>query len=187
MRTFVAIELDDACRRKCGEALDVLKRAVPEVRWVKPEGAHLTLKFIGELAHRDLPAAASAIRSAARAAKPFRMHMAGLSGFPPKGGARVVYVAAEEPSGELADLAQRVDSGLSEALGLEPERRPFRAHVTLGRARRGGQAPPAVRIAELIPDADFGQVQVDSVVLMKSDLTPSGAVYTPLERFPLGT
>jgi len=186
VRTFVAIELDEASRRRCGAALRDLAGAVRAVRWVKPDAAHLTLKFIGELAEQELPAAICAIRAATAPGRPFLMTLAGLSGFPPRGGARVVYVPVLEPTGELAALAERVDRSLSESLGIAREKRPFQAHVTLGRARRHAQGPPAAQIAELLADSDFGQVTVRSVVLMKSDLTPAGALYTPLERFGLG-
>jgi len=185
MRTFVAIELDDECRRKLVRAQEELRGSCGGVRWVRPDGLHLTLKFIGELAETDVSSAASAISSAASQASPFRMTLEGISGFPPKGRPRIIFARVEEPHGVLAALAQAVDSGLCEALGIAPEERSFKSHVTLGRVQNPRDCPPVPELSGLVADDDFGEVAVDSVVLMKSDLTPRGAIYTPLERIRL--
>ncbi len=129
MRTFVAVELDQACRSSLAAALDTLKNAVAGVRWVAPENAHLTLKFIGELAERDVPATVTAISSAASVAEPFRMRLKGISGFPPRGTPRVIHAPVEEQTGTLAPLAEGIDRALSDALGIKRETRSFKAHI----------------------------------------------------------
>ncbi len=187
MRTFVAIELTESCRHKLAEAVRKLRAAAGEVRWVKAETAHLTLKFIGELPERDLPEAISALSAAAADSEPFRFRVEGISGFPPTDRPRVIHVPVHESSGALQRLAEAVERGLFEAIGLAQERRSFKPHITLGRVKERRNCPSLEEIAALVPDADFGEVPVDGIVLVKSDLTPRGAVYTALERMPLGS
>ena len=187
MRTFVAIELDDACRRRLASALDSLRGAVPGVRWVKPEGAHLTLKFIGELEEPDLPAAIAALTAPAAAARPFVMACAGIGAFPPRGPLRVIHMPVEEPTGALESLVRAVDECLAEGIGLARETRSFKPHVTLGRVKRPRDCPALEEIAARAGETDFGEVMVEEIVLMRSQLTPQGAVYTALTRLPFGS
>jgi 2'-5' RNA ligase len=186
MRTFVAVELNDECRRRLAGAIEKLRGHAGGVRWVDPAIIHLTLKFIGELSEQDLPAAISAISSAAAASQPFRMRIAGIAGFPQRGKPRVIHSPVEEPTGTLAALAGAIDRALLEALGIERESRSFSAHITIGRAKGTRDCPRVEELAAVVPDADFGEVAVDSVVLMKSELRPTGPIYTPIERMKLG-
>jgi len=185
MRTFVAIELPDACRRRLTEAVEQLRRGAGGVKWVRTESAHLTLKFIGELPELDLPAAIEALRTGAQGASPFSFRVQGISVFPPKGAPRVIHAPVEEPTGALAGLAQSVDRALCEGLGVAPEKRSFKPHITLGRVKKPRDCPPIETLAGLVPNADFGEAQAREIILMKSDLTPRGAVYTPVERVKL--
>ena len=186
MRTFVAIELDEECRSRLTRAQEELGQGCGGVRWVPPACMHLTLKFIGELAEVDVPTVTSAISSAGSQASPFRMKVAGISSFPPTRRPRVIVAPVEEPSGALAALTEAVDTELCQALGIAREKRSFKPHVTLGRVKKPQDCPSVRELSVLVADADFGEVDVDSVVLMKSDLRPRGAVYTPLERVALG-
>ena len=186
MRAFVAVELDDACRAALRGALARLRDVARGVRWVGPESLHLTLKFIGELAEADLPRAVASLEAAAASARPFTMHVCGLSGFPPRGTPRVIHVEVREASGVLRGVQAEVEEGLARDLGVAKEKRPFVPHLTLGRVRDRRRCPGVAEISAAVADQDFGEVEVDSVVLMKSDLRPTGAVYTPLHRFPLG-
>ena len=187
MRTFVAIELSDECRRRLVRAQEELRTSCGGVRWVRPDGLHLTLKFIGELAEIDIPSALSAISSAASQASPFRMVLKGISGFPPQGKPRIIFAGVEEPCGVLVGLAQAVDSKLCGELGVAREKRSFRSHVTLGRVKNPRDCLPVPELSGLVADAHFGEVAAESVVLMRSELTPRGAIYTPVERIRLGS
>ncbi len=147
---------------------------------------HLTLKFIGEIDELAIPGAIEALGPAAEAAEPFTMRVTGVSGFPPRGKPRVIHVGIEEPDGVLAALQKAVEAAVAEELGVAPEGRRWTPHVTLGRVKDARRCPRVEEIAAAVPDRDFGQVYVESFVLMASDLRPTGAVYTPVHRFPLG-
>ena len=156
MRTFVAIELTEPCRRKLGEAIERLRGVVPGVRWVDAKCAHLTLKFIGDLSERDLPDAITALSGPASACEPFWFRVQGVSGFPPKGRLRVIHAPVHDPDGTLASLAATVDLALFEALRVKRDKRTFRGHITLGRVKDARSCPPLSAIAALLPDAGGG-------------------------------
>jgi 2'-5' RNA ligase len=186
LRTFVAVELDDACRGALATTLEGLRRAAEGVRWVRPEALHLTLKFIGELAEADLPEAIECLAEAASGVSPFVMSVGGIGGFPPRGKPRIVHVGVREESGELLRLQETVESVLKREMGVAREKRRYVPHITVGRVRQRRSCPTVEEIAELAGEQEFGRVGVGSFVLMKSDLRPTGAVYTPLNRFALG-
>jgi len=186
MRTFVAIELSDDCRRRLGRAVEVLRRRASGVKWVSAEAAHITLKFIGELPEDRVPDAIAALKAAARSAAPFSFRLEGISGFPPSGRPRIIHSPAHEPTGAMAALAVAVEKSLCDAVGVAPEERGFKAHVTIGRVKNPRECPRVEELAALVTDADFGEVTVRDIVLMKSELTPRGPIYTPIERVPLG-
>jgi 2'-5' RNA ligase len=186
MRTFVAIELPEACKKKLGDVIARLRPRASGVRWVDASSAHLTLKFIGELSEADAPKAIEALRKAAASAKTFSFRIEGISGFPPHGKPRVVHSPVVEPTGALASLAEAVDVALQDALGTAVEERSFKPHVTLGRLKDPRRCPTVDELAATVQDANFGEVRADAIVLMKSELTPGGARYMPIERVPLG-
>ncbi len=134
MRLFWALELPEALRARLAEVQERLRRSEPDARvsWSSPEGMHLTLEFLGELAGDD-----AAERAAAAAAEglpregPLELAVEGLGGF----GGRVLWAGLSGPSLEpLGRLAAHLER-TARRLGVEPERRPYRGHVTLGRVR----------------------------------------------------
>ncbi len=186
MRTFVAVELDDACRRGLLDAIESLQREAEGVRWVREDQLHLTLKFIGELDERDLPDTIECLQDAVGEVGPFTMRVGGLSGFPPRGTPRVIHVGVEEPTGALMALQEAVEENLAEGVGIKPESRRYIPHVTLGRVKKRSLCPSLDEMRGVLESDDFGAVEVQSMVLMKSDLKPTGAVYSVVHEFPLG-
>jgi 2'-5' RNA ligase len=150
------------------------------VRWVRPRGIHLTLKFLGEVPASQIEAIAEAMREACTPYAPFSVSIGGMGCFPNPRRPRVVWVGVDEPSGTLVRLQREVDRALK-SLGYPPERRKFSPHLTLGRVRgRDRQALQA--LGEYVSRAQVavGEMQVTSLSLMRSDLLPGGAVYTEL-------
>ena len=187
LRLFVACELPDEVRRALGRAQDDLRRLDPgRLRWVRPEGIHLTLKFLGEVEETRLEEITSAL---AAAVGPFelRLRPAALGGF---GGARlrVVWMSLEGEVEALASLAHRVEAALT-PLGFPPDAsgRPFAAHLTL--ARVPDAVPPAERrrLASLLQrhrSPPLPSMILTEVRLMRSVLGPAGSVYYRVASFP---
>jgi 2'-5' RNA ligase len=189
-RSFVAIELPDDARAALADLQRDLKAQAPPkaVRWTRPESIHLTLQFLGDVAPNQVEAIADALREVCADRTPFTFQLREVGVFPNPNRPRVVWAGIAEPSGALAALQKQVSQALA-TLGFEPEKREFTPHLTLGRAARDARRQELAELGDLITRFDigaFGQVFVDHVTLMKSDLKPSGAVYTPLAVVPLG-
>ena len=186
-RLFVACELPAAVR----EALRGLQRSLQQggasnLRWVRPEGIHLTLKFLGSVAAPRVEAIQGALGNAV--SEPFRweMRLSGVGSFGGPQRLRVVWVGLGGDVDGLVDLARRVDRALK-PLGFPPEGRPFAPHLTLARVR--DEASPEDRrhlhgLLEAFSFPAFPAFALDSVSLMRSFLEPGGARYTCLAQFP---
>lgn len=180
MRLFVAVDVPEALREAIDrEVVEPLRALLPGARWTRPEGRHLTLKFLGEVADERVDDVRAGLRAAVAGQAPFRAAFSEVGGFPNLRRPRVLWVGVGRGAEEMARVAASVDRALV-ALGFEAEKRPFTGHLTLARfkvPKPVGELPPAG-----VPDDDFA---VDGVTLFRSQLHPKGARYTVLERFPL--
>jgi 2'-5' RNA ligase len=189
IRTFVAIELDEGILTALREVQAQLKRApVARIgRWVASAGIHLTLKFLGDVSSGRVPEITQAIERGCRACVQFSLHLSNPGFFPNAHRLRVVWIGVEGDVETLARLQRAVESELN-ALGFPPEGRGFQPHLTLARVRDQAGTDEreelAKRIAAVQVDASVGMTARE-VCLMRSDLRPSGAVYTRLATVPL--
>ena len=176
IRAFVALELDERLRAALA-ALQDRFRVLAGLRLVRPEGVHLTLRFLGWSTEEQLEALAPRLESAASACPAFEARVAGLGTFPERGAPRVLWLGIElpQPVFELQSVCERA----ARAAGFAPEERPFAPHLTLGRFR---ERVPRPKLAPV----ELGPTRIDSLALFQSALRRDGAVYTPLVRFPLG-
>jgi 2'-5' RNA ligase len=182
IRTFVAIELAPAILERLGDLQSRMQQDLPPklLRWVRPEGIHLTLVFLGEIQVEQADRVAEALRQACAGHRPFSVSIAGMGCFPNTRRPRVVWVGVDEPSGALARLQRDIEGAL-EPLGFPPEGRRFSPHLTLGRVKGGGrQALEALGTYMEQAKVRVGEMRVEAVHLMRSDLQPGGAVYTEL-------
>jgi 2'-5' RNA ligase len=180
LRLFFAIDLD-AQARAAAAAVARSLRGVGHgdgVHWAHPEGLHVTLRFLGNVAAERVAGVTRHVRAQTAALAPFRLELGGARLFPSRRRARFV-VLDVGPMEPLCELAEAVERGAVEA-GFEPEPRPFRAHLTLGRIR--GKNPPTVT-GDVTAAGE--SCVVAETVLFQSRLHRSGARYTPVERIPL--
>jgi 2'-5' RNA ligase len=187
LRAFIAIELAPEILRRLGALQARLREEVPEglVRWVKPEGIHLTLQFLGDVPAVRIEGTAEAMRQVCMAHAPFPFAVGGMGCFPDVRRPRVVWVGVEEPDGALVGLQHAIVQAMK-PFGFAPEKRPFSAHLTLGRVREGRPAALqalGARVAQGGPE--IGRQTAVEVHLIRSDLRPSGAAYTTLAVAPL--
>jgi len=189
MRVFIAIELGRELQNNLLILKERLERQVPyrSVRWVRPEGIHLTLKFLGDVPAARIAAISQAVETACRSFEPFTCELSGLGCFPNPRRPRVLWVGVHEPSGTLKGLHKAVERELA-AIGFAPENRPFSPHLTLGRVQRKAGRSDRDILGEVIARSSVGLVgrlTVSEVNVIRSELRPSGAVYTALARVPL--
>jgi RNA 2',3'-cyclic 3'-phosphodiesterase len=192
IRSFIAIELPDGIRRELNAVEQKIQSLAGEsarktVRWVAASNMHLTLKFLGEVSSANLQMLTHVIKEAASHHAPFSFSVTGLGAFPNTRRPRVVWVGIEAPPDLLA--IQKAIETETRRLGYPAEERPFSPHLTLGRTAQNARPDEVARLAQALNEMKIGQlgsVNASELILFRSDLRPSGAVYTPLNHFPLG-
>lgn len=185
IRSFLAIELPPAITKGLERVQNDLKQSHADVKWVEPSRIHLTLKFLGNVDEGACDEIMNAVAKAASEVESFALAVRGLGAFPNTRNPRVIWLGVEDGSGALRPLQGAIDERLGE-IGYPREEREFRAHLTLGRARSArGRAELLCRI-EGLSHADLGEFRVERLVLFKSDLKPTGPIYTELRAVKLG-
>lgn len=184
MRTFVAIDLGEKIKKNLSHFIKKLDSYNPHVRWVKDQGMHLTLKFIGEISEKKASDIQTALMELSAKHESFALRLVGTGRFPPRSRhPRVLWVGIEE-SDKLKSLQQEVEFQL-EKLSISREKRKFSPHLTLGRVKSSQNIIPILNELSLNKDTEFGSMAVEKIALFKSTLKPTGAEYTVLANIPL--
>lgn len=181
----MAVNLPADVREAVWGAAEPARRGSPPVRWVGPDGIHVTLKFLGEVADERLEELTAALERAAAGIRPLALELAGGGVFPGPTRPRVFWAGlAADPQLELLQHAVEREFG---PLGFPPEARAFRPHVTLGRAERDASPGDLRKAVERLAAVHFsGAAVVETVDLMRSTLSPRGAKYEAVHRARLG-
>lgn len=185
VRSFLAVELPRAILDRIGEVQRELKSSNADVRWVNPGNIHLTLKFFGNIEETEIDSILMAIEEPVRTTSPISITVRGVGGFPGLKNPRVIWVGLHDEKGASVSLQKRLEGELGK-IGFPPEDRPFHPHLTLGRMRSNRGKDELVGRMRRFKEEGFGQFQVDKVILFRSDLRPTGPIYTPLRTFLLG-
>ncbi len=185
-RIFIAVDLDDAVRDRLAQAVRDLVAPDSRVRWVARDNMHVTMKFLGDLDDALLADACRAVRDVAAGLAPAEFAVRGVECIPPAGKTlRMFWAGVEDASGALGEAHAAIEPALA-SMGLAPDERRFRPHVTLGRVKSARSADRLRQAASRWQDEAFGHVRAGEIVVYGSELTPSGPIYTPLTRAPLG-
>ena len=181
LRLFAAVDLPPRVRDQVDRAVDPWRERLPGGRWVKPENWHVTVKFMGRTYPRLMDRVRDACRGTAAVIRPFRVGIEGMGVFPGPGRARVLWVGLVDREESLPALARAIDERL--ARDFPPEKRGFTPHLTVVRFN------PPVPVREHADELaamrfDVEPFRVGELVLYRSHLSPKGARYEPLERFP---
>ena len=191
LRAFIAIKLSEELQGQIGEVQAELKRrafGLDGLGWVRPEGIHLTLRFLGDIAEEQAGALGALLRDVAAGMKPFALEARGIGVFPNPRAPRVIWLGlhgAPEPMESLRRMQARVEDGVV-GLGFSREPRKFTAHLTLARVRDRKSGAALAKVLEANQDRAVGSFIATSVRLIKSELRPTGAVYTTLVEVPFG-
>jgi RNA 2',3'-cyclic 3'-phosphodiesterase len=187
LRLFIGIELDDKVRDSAAAIAYSLERRLGrriDARWVPSENLHITLSFIGNVPYERADAILRAV-DRPFATGCFDLHIAGLGAFPAAGAPRVFWLGVRSGAESLAHLYAQLSARL-QAMGFEPEHRPYSAHLTIARVREmRGRDYAGLRALLGGMSADAGTCRIQAVTVFRSLLSPKGATYEAVLRVPL--
>ncbi len=177
VRAFVALDLHHDLRARLADLRESLRGSFPALRWARPEGMHLTLRFLGQASPDQIAKLLALLEPAARSTGPIEATLAGLGLFPDRGRPTVLWVGIS--AGEPLTHLQASCEAAAVSAGFLPESRPFRAHLTLGRWRERMPRP-------LLPALDLGPTRFEMLTLFQSEPRSGGSIYSSRGRWPLG-
>ena len=180
MRLFIAIEIPENIRSAFATLLKDFRAIAPQLKWVRAENLHVTLKFLGETDPSKLGALQNAL-SAVRSTEPISLEFRGLGFFPNEKRPRVFW-AGMEASANLKTLAADIDQAVHK-LGFSLEERPYAPHLTLARFSLPGIPPKLLQAISEKNAQSFGSLSTLEFHLIESKLKPAGAEYTTVQSF----
>lgn len=184
IRAFVAVNIEIGAVRRIAavqRSLRTCPTAPPgKISWVSPPNLHITLRSFGEIDRSLAPAVADGLRTIVDASKEMRLQLTGIEAYPSRQAGRLLIVDTDDSSGTLQTVAVRIEQ-LAQSFGLPPEKRPFRAHLTL--ARMADPTDVAQWFAA-IGQVNLGEARAVECVLYESELERPGGEYVALERIP---
>ncbi len=188
LRTFIAVDIAAPIQKIIQQKTDTLRTSLGTalVRWVNADNIHLTLKFLGDIAPAQVDDLKQLLRTEADQVRAFDLQIGGCGSFPNWKRPRVLFIGLQAPA-ELEALYRGIESACTR-LGYESETRGFSPHLTIGRVREGLSTADLQKIRQTVEGSkvdSLGTARVDSVHLYKSDLRPTGSVYTRLFSAPL--
>jgi len=188
LRTFIAVEIPSHVQKKIQQETEPLRKAIGAsfVRWVSIQNVHLSLKFLGDVSPASVDTLTQMLRAEADSCPEFDMQISGLGSFPSLRRPRVLFIGIQAPA-ELEALYRGIESACAR-LGYESEGRGFSPHLTIGRIKQDASASDQQKVRHALAETkidSLGIARVNSVHLYKSDLKPTGSVYTQIFSAPL--
>ncbi len=182
MRLFIAIGIDETIAQKIKSLIADLKGSLQGVRWVREDGIHITLKFLGEIDKIKSEEVILSLEQISSRYAAMSISISQLGKFPERGIPRVIWLGAQEDTGILKKLSADIEEEM-EKIGFEKEKREFKPHVTLGRVKRYREAGKSIPINWSDKEISFGSFWAEHIFLMKSTLRPDGARYEKIKSF----
>lgn len=184
LRTFIAIELPENIISFISGIQDKMKSYGFKVKWVRPKNIHITLKFLGNIHKADVEKIGTAMSETVKAHPPISLAAKGIGVFPSIKRPRVIWLGLKGQTFELIELQKAID-GTLENIGFPKEGRAFKAHLTLARVKGNLHSKKLLDVMNTFGEPESETFTADQVTLFKSDLKPTGAVYTKLVSGPL--
>jgi len=188
IRCFICIELDDLLKDRIGALVEKLKTFAPNISWVSKEALHLTLKFCGNLSMSTVELLSQQLQDRIKHCQlvPFLLELSGVGGFPSLKRPRVLWLGVSGDVSSLLRVQSLVEETCSTFGEIRKDDKPFSPHLTLARVKRPSDATTS--LLDFVSSMEFPGLpwHVKTLTFMRSDLTPKGAIYTPLARYYLG-
>lgn len=185
IRSFLAFELPPQIRQVLQEVFEKAKKTSLDARWVRPEGIHLTVVFMGDIREEDVSPIGESVGAVCSGYGPFTVALKGMGCFPNSRNPRVLWLGVEGTIERMARFRDEIQGGLT-PFGIEEEKRDFRPHLTLARFKK--PLKKAGDLEKLLTESrglTSPSCSLNELILFKSDLRPGGAVYTKLRSWPL--
>lgn len=183
MRCFIAINIADSLKKEIGSAIGSLTSGSWDVKWVSPENLHITLAFLGDISDDAVQKVNARLSAVSKLHAPFEVGLHGTGVFPDRRRPRVVWIDLANP--EKLKVLQNDIEQATLLIAPSGESRSFSPHLTIGRIRSLRDREAFIRNIETLRDRDFGNIGVEKISFMKSDLKPAGAQYSVVAEFPL--
>lgn len=189
LRAFIAVEIPSSLQNTIHESIASLHKSLGDdlIRWVPIQNIHLTLKFLGDVSSSNLDLIKQMLTAEAAQHSCFEMQIETIGSFPNPRRPRVIWVGLHAPAA-LESLQRGIESA-SARLGYASDEKSFSPHLTIGRVKQNLSALEIQRVRIALEETRIsflGVVHVDAAHLFKSDLQPSGSVYTKLFSAPIG-
>lgn len=187
LRSFLAFDVTEEMRGELARIIALLSAKTKDIRWIKPELMHCTLRFFGDVEEELLLGKLSnVIEREVRHQAPIHLLGRGIGVFPNWRYPRVLWAGIAGETESMMSLQAKLENAFEE-FGFGKDPRVFRLHLTLGRAKSPIKHPETLmQLVEKLADRDFGEFTVSNLTLYKSVLTRDGPIYTPLKTFRLG-
>lgn len=179
LRIFIAITTPPALQQALEDVRASFQSLPLAFRWVAPSHLHATLKFLGDVPETKLAMVFDALTRATTGQQPFVLTAKALGCFPHTTRPRVLWMGLDDPHHRLVKVYQRIDADLTE-VGFPPDERPFQPHLTLARIRQPISCQPFNVLLSSYKDRCFGEIVVDKIQVMQSQLHATGPIYTVL-------
>lgn len=179
MRTFIAVELSKGTISELKRVISELNISGANIKWIKPDTLHLTLKFLGDIPEEMVPVISRKLKQLAEETDPFDLSIKGIGVFPEWRNARVIWVGIEKGAEELSALASRVEEAMASA-GFPRDKRKFLPHITVGRMRSAKNMDKLQETARALEVEEIS-TPIAALTFFRSELTRTGAIHTPIE------
>lgn len=184
LRAFIAIEPPAQVRQALGDLIVRLRKAPGKASWVRPDNMHLTLRFLGDVSEKQVAVLVEQLGELCARTPAFNLSVAGLGAFPNLRRPSVIWAGVVPLDPDLRPLQQAVEDA-ARAAGLAREDKSFHPHITLARLKDSRNAEELSALVESYKAFDAGAFPVSHVLLLLSELTPKGPIYTCIEEFSL--
>jgi len=184
IRLFIAIEIEKRIKERILDYLKHLKKADTGVRWVAYENIHITVKFLGNIDAKMLPALINSIDNVLSCFSPFRIQIGNVGAFPTVKKPRILFVCIQDKENNLLKIFERLEKGIEE-YGIKRDTKNYVGHITIGRTKSQKNLRKLIDLLQADSDRFFGQEKVRHISLIQSELTPDGPIYTTIKKFQL--
>ncbi len=180
-RGFIAIDID--VLPKLVELENEIKKTGANVKLVEPKNVHITLKFLGDTEEAQIDEIEEIMKKSVEETNPFIIKFRNVGVFPNKGYMKVIWIGVENGE-QIGIIADKIDNQVSK-LGFKREKRKFSSHLTIARVKSARNKEKILQIIEKYRNFEFADMNVESIKLKKSELTPEGPIYTALREVKL--